>query len=38
MQIGLNPLPPGTYTVKWHVVSVDTHPSQGIFTFDVGDR
>ena len=36
LQIGLKPLPPGTYTVRWHVVSVDTHPTQGTFTFDVG--
>jgi methionine-rich copper-binding protein CopC len=36
LQIGLKPLPPGTYTVSWHVVSVDTHPTQGTFTFDVG--
>jgi methionine-rich copper-binding protein CopC len=36
LQIGLRPLPPGTYTVIWHVVSVDTHPTQGTFTFDVG--
>jgi methionine-rich copper-binding protein CopC len=36
LQVGLKPLPPGTYTVSWHVVSVDTHPTQGIFTFQVG--
>lgn len=36
LQIGLRPLPPGTYTVNWHVVSVDTHPTQGTFTFDIG--
>ena len=35
LQIGLNPLPPGTYLVSWHVVSVDTHPSEGTFTFDI---
>jgi hypothetical protein len=28
-------LPPGTYTVTWHVVSVDTHPMQGSFRFNV---
>ena len=28
-------LPPGTYTVSWHVVSVDTHSSQGTFSFTV---
>jgi methionine-rich copper-binding protein CopC len=36
LQVGLKPLPPGTYTVSWHVVSVDTHPTQGTFTFQVG--
>ena len=30
------PLPPGTYTVTWHVVSVDTHPTSGTFKFTVG--
>jgi methionine-rich copper-binding protein CopC len=29
-------LPPGTYTVKWHVLSVDTHTTDGVFTFRVG--
>ena len=24
---------PGAYTVSWRVVSVDTHPSEGSFTF-----
>ena len=28
-------LPPGTYTVTWHAVSVDTHKTQGSFTFTV---
>jgi copper resistance protein C len=36
LQVGLQPLPPGTYTVSWDVVSVDTHPTQGSFTFRVG--
>jgi copper resistance protein C len=36
LQIGLKPLPAGTYFVSWHVVSVDTHPTEGTFTFDVG--
>ncbi len=35
-QIALKPLPPGTYTVSWHVISVDTHPTEGTFTFTVG--
>ena len=28
-------LPPGTYVVTWHVVSVDTHKTQGSFDFTV---
>jgi methionine-rich copper-binding protein CopC len=36
LRVGLKPLPPGTYTVSWHVVSVDTHPTEGTFTFAVG--
>ena len=36
LQIGLKPLPPGTYLVSWHVLSVDTHPTEGTFTFEVG--
>ena len=28
-------LPPGTYRVRWRVLSVDTHVSEGHFTFDV---
>ena len=28
-------LPAGTYRVTWHVVSVDTHRTQGSFTFEV---
>jgi copper resistance protein C len=39
LQVGLKPqLPAGTYTVQWHVISVDTHPTKGNFTFDVGGR
>ncbi len=36
LRVGLRPLPPGAYTVNWHVISVDTHPTQGSFTFQVG--
>jgi len=36
LQLGLQPLPAGTYTVHWHVVSVDTHTTEGTFSFDVG--
>lgn len=28
-------LAPGLYTVRWHAVSVDTHRTQGTFTFTV---
>ena len=28
-------LKPGTYTVTWHAVSVDTHKTQGSFSFTV---
>lgn len=36
LRVPLKPLGPGTYTVKWRVLSVDTHRSQGDFTFRVG--
>ncbi len=36
LRVSLRPLPPGTYTVAWHVVSVDTHTTEGHFTFEVG--
>jgi hypothetical protein len=29
------PIKPGVYTVTWHVVSVDTHKTQGSFNFTV---
>jgi methionine-rich copper-binding protein CopC len=29
------PLPDGVYTVVWHVVSVDTHRTQGHFKFTI---
>jgi methionine-rich copper-binding protein CopC len=35
LQIGLKPLTPGAYLVSWHVVSVDTHPTEGTFTFEI---
>jgi copper resistance protein C len=37
MQIALKPLSPGTYTVSWHVLSVDTHTTEGTFSFHVGE-
>jgi len=36
MTVNLKPLPPGTYTVKWHALSVDTHTTEGDFNFQVG--
>jgi hypothetical protein len=35
LELGLKPLAPGTYLVSWHVVSVDTHPTEGTFTFEI---
>ena len=37
VRISLQPLPPGIYTVKWRAVTVDTHHTEGTFTFTVGD-
>jgi len=36
LRVGLKSLPPGTYTVTWRALSVDTHRTQGNFTFRVG--
>jgi copper resistance protein C len=36
MRIRLKPLSAGTYRVRWHVLSVDTHTTEGSFTFQVG--
>lgn len=30
------PLTAGDYKVEWHVVSVDTHKSEGAYAFEVG--
>jgi methionine-rich copper-binding protein CopC len=35
LRVSLKSLSPGTYKVIWHVVSVDTHPTEGDFTFQV---
>ncbi len=35
LAVSLQQLPPGTYTVTWHVVSVDTHKTQGHFEFTI---
>jgi methionine-rich copper-binding protein CopC len=38
MRVPLKALPPGTYTVIWHALSVDTHRTQGDFSFSVGKQ
>jgi methionine-rich copper-binding protein CopC len=32
----LKPLKPGAYKVIWHATAVDTHKTEGTFTFTVG--
>ena len=36
MAISLRKIGSGTYRVNWHVLSVDTHTTDGSFTFTVG--
>jgi methionine-rich copper-binding protein CopC len=36
MRVGVRSLPPGTYRVHWKVLSVDTHTTEGSFSFRVG--
>lgn len=36
LAVNLVPLPPGTYKVTWHATSVDTHKTEGTFSFTVG--
>ena len=36
LRVPLKALPSGTYQVIWRVLSVDTHRTQGSFTFRVG--
>ncbi len=33
--VDLPKLPPGTYTVIWHAISVDMHKTEGKFTYSV---
>jgi methionine-rich copper-binding protein CopC len=35
LEVPLSELAPGRYRVSWRVVSVDTHVTEGDFTFDV---
>ena len=36
MRLSVGMLAPGAYSVTWHVLSVDTHTTQGSFSFRVG--
>ena len=38
LSVKLKPLLPGSYSVEWHVTSVDTHKTEGHFTFTVKSR
>jgi copper resistance protein C len=35
LSVSLNKLPPGEYTVQWNVVCIDTHRTQGSYSFTV---
>ena len=35
LAVGLKPLKPGTYKVIWHATAVDTHKTNGDFSFTV---
>jgi len=35
LEVSLPQLPPGDYTVNWHALSVDTHVTEGKFTFTI---
>ncbi|HZC56244.1 MAG TPA: copper resistance CopC family protein [Xanthobacteraceae bacterium] len=38
MRVGIKASGPGTYRVRWHALSVDTHTTEGSFTFHVGGK
>jgi methionine-rich copper-binding protein CopC len=38
MRVGLKALGPGSYKVRWHALSVDTHTTEGSFSFHVGGK
>jgi copper resistance protein C len=38
LEVPLKTLPPGTYGVAWHALSVDTHTTTGHFSFTVGGK
>jgi copper resistance protein C len=35
MRLSVGSLPAGSYSVKWHALSVDTHKTEGSFSFKV---
>jgi methionine-rich copper-binding protein CopC len=37
MRVPLRAIKAGTYQVSWHALSVDTHATEGTFTFRVGE-
>jgi methionine-rich copper-binding protein CopC len=38
MRVGLKSLSPGKYEVRWRALSVDTHTTEGSFSFHVGGQ
>jgi len=36
LEVSLPLLPPGTYTVSWSVIALDTHHTEGTFKFTIG--
>lgn len=38
IRVRLRSIAAGTYKVRWHALSVDTHTTEGVFTFNVGGR
>jgi methionine-rich copper-binding protein CopC len=38
MRVGIKAVGPGAYHVHWHALSVDTHTTQGSFSFTVGGQ
>jgi len=38
MRVSIKAAGPGTYHVHWHALSVDTHTTQGNYTFHVGGQ
>jgi methionine-rich copper-binding protein CopC len=35
LEVGVPALPPGTYTVSWSVIAIDTHHTEGRFKFSI---